>query len=178
MSKHLGGHYNITHLDHGALNWAVKTFNVSSMIDVGCGPGGMVRYAKALGLTADGIDGDPSVKSSILHDFTQGSLDVKEYDLAWCVEFVEHVEEKYIDNFFSVFSKCKYLIMTHAVPGQKGWHHVNCQEEDYWVQKLKNINFVLDKEYTKTLRNESTMNLNNRWEPYMRKTGLFFRRVL
>ena len=33
--------------------------------------------------------------------------------------------------------------MTHAVPGQDGWHHVNCQNSEYWINHLKNRGFEL-----------------------------------
>jgi len=33
--------------------------------------------------------------------------------------------------------------MTHAVPGQAGHHHVNCQPAEYWVEKLATRGFRL-----------------------------------
>jgi len=44
--------------------------------------------------------------------------------------------------------QCKNVIMTHAVVGQTGYHHVNCQNAPYWIAKmaeygLKNTTEVL-----------------------------------
>ena len=181
MNSHLGGHYNITHLDSGALTWAIETFDIKSMLDIGCGPGGMVKYAKAKGLKSLGIDGDPSVKNSdiIIHDFSEGPVkNLANFDLCWCVEFVEHVEEKYIDNFLSAFSNCRYIIMTHALPGQKGWHHVNCKKQDYWISKIETIGFKFEQELTQVLKDKSTMNTHSKsWEPFLKNTGLFFKKI-
>ena len=75
------------------------------MLDVGCGPGGMIELAESVGISSWGIDGDPYVKRQtpvIIHDYTLGPVDAsrlprKQFDLAWSVEFLEHVEEKFID---------------------------------------------------------------------------------
>jgi hypothetical protein len=56
--------------------------------------------------------------------------------------------KKQIINLF----QGKYLLMTHAVPGQKGWHHVNCQPSDYWINHLKNRNYFLLEEDTRTIQ--------------------------
>ena len=50
QGKHLGGHCGITHLDQGAIDWAIDEFSVKSMLDVGCGPGGMVQLGVRSGL--------------------------------------------------------------------------------------------------------------------------------
>ena len=56
LEPHLGGHQNKTHLDNGALDWLIKTFDAKSFLDIGCGPGGMVELAKSKGLLVKGID--------------------------------------------------------------------------------------------------------------------------
>ena len=39
-----------------------------------------------------------------LHDYTTGPLKLKlNFDLCWCVEFLEHVQEMYINNYFDTF---------------------------------------------------------------------------
>jgi hypothetical protein len=43
-------------------------------------------------------------------------------------------------------------MMTHALPGQPGHHHVNCQPSRYWVQRLKGIGFDLDYRLTRYAR--------------------------
>jgi len=51
LPKHLGGHQNKTHLDVGTLEFFKSTFNIKSMLDIGCGPGGMVNLAQEMDYT-------------------------------------------------------------------------------------------------------------------------------
>ena len=176
--KHLGGHLNKTHVDLGSLTYLKDSFNISSMVDVGCGPGGVVQLAKRLGISALGIDGDKSLKKEweskllpvLLHDFTTGAPKIGRYDLAWSVEFLEHVEEKYMDNYFEVFSQCNYVVCTAAPPGTPGHHHVNCQDSLYWTEKFDQYGFKIDWITTDLIRSRSTMR-----KPFMQNTGMFYR---
>ena len=187
IDKHLGGHFNITHLDDGALNWLIKDFNVKSFLDIGCGPGGMVNLAKQKGLKVRGVDGDYTLQRDcsadfIIHDYTKGSCGLKEtFDVCWSVEFVEHVHEDYLPNFSQDFTLAKYVVLTYAPPGWPGHHHVNCQPEDYWIQKFGEYGLMYNKEYTKELRYVSTMNTANpRIEPsntFVKDRGLFFENI-
>ncbi len=162
LPDHLGGHCNKTHLDVGALDYLIENYQVTSMLDVGCGPGGMVELAKGKGLKAKGIDGDFTLQFSspenfIVHDFAQGPVDIAEnFDLVWCCAFNEHVEEKYIPNFMSAVNKGKIVIMTYyELPGH---HHVNCQPASYWIDVMKENGFDYDESLTLNVREASTMN--------------------
>lgn len=53
--------------------------------------------AESFGVKSIGIDGDINLKifqkeNFLLHDFTKGSIKIPYNDLAWSVEFLEHVE--------------------------------------------------------------------------------------
>lgn len=181
LEEHLGGHLNKTHLDKGALDWVIQEFSCKTYLDIGCGPGGMVQLAESLGLNARGIDGDYTVEryntnNFIIHDFTKGPAPINEtYDIGWSVEFVEHVYEEYIPNYVQAMQKCKNLIITYAPPGWPGHHHVNCQEESYWIDKLEEYGLIYSKEHTKTLREVSTMNLPKKpKKAFVKNRGLFF----
>jgi SAM-dependent methyltransferase len=177
LPEHLGGHLNKTHVDEGSLNWIIKEFSIKSFLDVGCGPGGMVNLAKKKSLKALGVDGDYTLKRSdpesfILHDYTQGPLEFEEkYDLCWSCEFVEHVEETYIDNYMRTINCANLVVITHAPPGWPGHHHVNCQTAEYWIDVFKNYNFIYNDDLTKLLRKKSTMA-----KPFIQRNGLFFTR--
>lgn len=174
---HLGGHLNKTHVDVGSLKWLVDNYDVATMVDVGCGPGGMRFEAEKLGVTWYGVDGDESVwvpGSRIhTHDFTLGSFKSAEpkYDLGWSVEFLEHVEERYVPSYMDLFSRCRVVAATAAPPGYPGHHHVNCRSTDYWAGVFAAHGFVLDAAATATLRSVSTM-----VKPFMQRTGMLFRR--
>jgi len=178
LPEHLGGHEGETHIDDGALTYLIEKFSIKSMIDIGCGPGGMIKLAKEKGLHAVGVDGDDKVEreeelkeSIIIHDYAQGPfVPNTTYDLGWSVEFVEHVDKIYMPNFLETFKSCKYVTMTHALPGQSGHHHVNCMPIEYWCGALEAINFKLLVEETNEMRKVSTMR-----ERYIRQQGYIFK---
>ena len=165
LPDHLGGHKNKTHLDEGALNYMIRMFGIKSMIDIGCGPGGMVDLARNKGLKVLGIDGDHTVQRSStaekfvhIHDYTLGPSNIdKSFDLAWSCEFVEHVYEEYLPNFMADFQRAKFVIMTYAPPGKPGHHHVNCNTEQYWKDVFKEYGFLYDANMTRQIREVSTM---------------------
>jgi cyclopropane fatty-acyl-phospholipid synthase-like methyltransferase len=146
------------------------------MLDIGCGPGGMVQYALDEGLNAVGIDGDYSIERTvqniIIHDYTFGQFNMDtNYDLAWSVEFLEHVDEKFVPHFMHSFKYCKYAIVTAAPPGWPGHHHVNCRDQEYWKGAFAANGFEYDAETTKEVYAASTMA-----KGFMKLNGMFFRK--
>ena len=76
VPAHLGGHLNRTNTDEPLLVHVKNKFNIKSMLDIGCGPGGMREVANRNNIEWFGVDGDPTVIEntdySLLHDFTLG----------------------------------------------------------------------------------------------------------
>ncbi len=175
LPKHLGGHLNKTHIDNGALHYLKDKLLIKSMLDVGCGPGGMVYRAREIGIDSFGIDGDfttiPKDSFFSVHDYQDGPSDLREatFDLVWSCEFVEHVFEEYIPNYVADFLRGKYLLMTHS-ESPNGYHHVNIKNEGYWIDKMKSFGFELDEQRTKEVRAASTMK-----KKFVQKTGLLFK---
>ena len=174
LAAHLGGHFGFTNVDKGALVFLKETLGVQSMLDVGCGPGKQVRLARRLGIEAFGVDGDHTLKFSepcfLLHDFTKGKFScAKTFDLVWSVEFLEHVEEQYQPFYMSAFRLAKRVVCTAALPGQLGFHHVNCRGQVYWIGVFERYGFAFDKTNTQLLKEHSTMGRD-----FMRETGMLF----
>lgn len=126
----------------------IESFKAESVIDVGCGQGHALEYFKQKGLTILGVDGSPLVKENArvegiqIHDYTKEAYIPKDvFDFAWSCEFVEHVEEMYIKNFMATFQKAKLVAISHAFPGQGGYHHVNEQKDDYWIKQFETYGF-------------------------------------
>jgi len=165
--KHLGGYLNVDTLWGDPGTWSpeiwnkiIKDYHIESVCDVGCGKGYSTRYFSQKGLYVVGTEGgsnaiNNSVFEGILikNDYTITSAikDDSKFDLIWCCEFVEHVREQYIHNFLNDFKKGKYIAMTYAEPGQEGFHHVNCQPKEYWINKLENIGFKYNEIYSNQL---------------------------
>jgi len=156
LPPHLGGHFGQTNMDEATLNYLIARFDIRSMLDVGCGPGGMVDAAHQRNIYAHGIDGDPFMRSAwvSIHDYTTGplSMPITDFDLIWCTEFVEHIEQQYEDNYLATFDAGRVLFLTAAPPGFPGWHHVNCQPEQYWIALLEARGWALDREATRWVR--------------------------
>lgn len=161
--------------------WLVDQLEVRSVLDVGCGDGrGALSTFRTAGARVLGIDGMPSDDPDVLrHDFTEGApwdpdAGIYRFDLCWSAEFVEHVEERYLPHYLAAFQACEIVLMTHAVPGQGGWHHVNLKPADYWIGAMAAIGYRLDDELTGQARALATDCPGG--YSYFAATGLAFRR--
>lgn len=179
-------HAGSTNIDIGLVPFLKENSNIKSILDVGCGPGGNVKYFQKIGFEAYGIDGDKETlpKSSNFDyvDYRKGSSKFKgPFDLCWSVEFAEHIEEQYIDNFLIDYKKCKALIFTAAPKGWGGAGHVNEQSEKYWITKLENSGFKFNLEYTIGIRQKSVLTFNDTVrrpkKQFIRNRGLYFKNI-
>lgn len=189
IPEHLGGHIHVTKVDVPVITDIKKTFNIKSVIDIGCGPGGMQDICNDLDISWYGLEGDPNVmqtnESGMLWDLTTGIPPItKNFDLAWSTEFLEHIEEKYIPNFLPIFQKAKYACCSGALPGTPGHHHVNCQPTEYWIAVFNSYGFDFDATYTNILRNISVQErirktdnfrkVESGKKQFFKTTGMFF----
>jgi hypothetical protein len=192
----------------------VNTYKINSVMDIGCGCGHHAKYFQSLGCDIIAVDGSTETKKNsvvpdhqIVHDYELGNVhsshDIEflgetgsniRIDLAWSCEFVEHVWEKYSQNFIDDFKLCKYVAMTHATPGQGGYHHVNEQPKEYWIDVLDKNGFTYleddliilkekcKKDWEFMTTNKSYENVVTSWDQtplinyrsYFIDTGLFF----
>jgi hypothetical protein len=81
---------------------------------------------------------------------------------------VEHIEEKFLPNLIKTLQNGKYVAMTHAMPGQDGWHHVNCKGPLYWIDAMEEAGFKLLSRDTKLARE---ITAKNSW---FDKSGMIF----
>jgi len=183
LPEHLGGQ-EAGNIDVGLVATLANDLGIQSMVDIGCGDGKATEQYRHLVSRVVGVDGDwtrlPKSPLYILHDFTKGPLAVPA-DLAYSVEFVEHVAEEYVDNFMPTFAACKYAVITAARPGQRGHHHVNCQPPEYWIEQFRRYGMVFDPDYTEHLKKVSTMQKargprKGKRVRFFDRTGMFFRR--
>jgi len=182
-----GGHWGRGHISGPLLDHFKKNLNCKTMLDVGCGIGLNVAYAQEQhGYDAYGIEGDsdalvnPVCKNLFKHDFeNDGDVNLEElpaeFDLMWSVSVSEHIDEAKVDHYMNIFTRAKYVIFTWCPIGWPGYHHVNCQEAPYWIDKFQNIGFDLNKELTRIVNQNSELVMIK--SPYWRDTALNSKRV-
>jgi len=146
----LGG--NLRHGDTMAIlprfwRYLIDRFAVRTMLDVGCGEGHALRCFYRMGVIAHGIDGlkhnaENAVYPMTVHDITKSPY-CYSCDLVHCVEVVEHIEDKFVDNVLQTMMNAPVVVMTHGEPGQAGYHHVNLQPKEYWIKKFETRGYTL-----------------------------------
>lgn len=129
-------------------DWLIERFDLKTVLDVGCGQGHAVKWFRDRGIAACGIEGSlkvirhaesDAVSHILWHDFTEGPTPtpLAPRDLVWCCEFVEHVEEQFIPNYLPILCSGKVLAITHALPGQDGYHRVTCRDDAFWIDTFE-----------------------------------------
>ena len=177
QKPHLGG--NLLDGDHwtwSPLVWQyiIKTYDIERMTDVGSGMGHVAKWFSEHGVTTLAIDGleensTQALYPTVLHDIVDGPF-ICPTDLVLCVELVEHVEERYLDNLLTTMCQGKFILMTHATPGQSGWHHVNCQPSEYWINHLENKGYTLSVKDTAIIQELATKDHAHHFV----RSGMFF----
>jgi len=149
--RHLGGYFEEG--DHRSWcpdlwDFLIAEQRIWTMLDIGCARGEAMLYFEQRGIVVVGVDGcEEAIRShyvperAICHDFTQGPWQPgRPFDLVWCSEFLEHVEERFLPNVLPAL-RGRVLALNAAVPGQGGWHHVNEQPPDYWIRAVSQLGF-------------------------------------
>jgi SAM-dependent methyltransferase len=155
-------------------DYVISRFCIGSVLDLGSGCGNASTYFHRKGLSVLAVDGlaenvEKSLYPAILIDVTKMPIRTR-VDLVYCQEVVEHIEEKYLDNLLASLLNGKFVLMTHALPGQPGYHHVNEQPSEYWIKHLEQRGCDLLEEDTARIRKFAE--LDN--APYMARSGMIF----
>jgi SAM-dependent methyltransferase len=147
LTPHVGG--NILEGDPNTFSpsvwdYLIKRFALSSVLDLGSGMGYASQYFHSKGMKVLAVDGliqncQKAVFPTIHLDLTLNKV-TSRVDLVHCQEVVEHIEEKFLDNLLASLACGKFILMTNALPGQGGYHHVNEQTTEYWIEHLKRYN--------------------------------------
>ncbi len=135
---------------------------IRSVVDIGCGTGSWLRAFKERGVSEImGYDGgyvqrdlleiDPSsFCAKDLHELDSIS---KKFDLALCLEVLEHLPDKVGKKLVELMCSTSPLVLfSAAIPGQGGTNHVNERWHEYWHSVFKANGFqVVDCIRPKTL---------------------------
>lgn len=128
-----------------------------TVVDFGCADGLYIKPFNDKGCYVLGIDSAPvlvsmkKVDNIILSDLRM-PYKAGKFDLALCLEVLEHIEERYTDNVIqNLVDASDLLLVSAAVPGQEGEGHVNLQHKKYWIDKFDKHGYILDNGETKEL---------------------------
>ncbi len=153
----------------------------STVIDLGCGTGALIRCLAQLGIRCVGLEyaelgvGICKDRGLDVHKFdvTRDTLPVSEvFDLAISIEVAEHLPEESADRFVSTLcSLADQVILTAAGPTETSPYHLNCQPKQYWVEKFFSAGFILDGDLVEEFRREWTGTCVQHW--YWRNLMVF-----
>lgn len=167
-------------------DYLTEKYKIESVLDLGCGFGYSMEYfVHQLKLDALGVDGcEKCVKGHkfpdriLKHDLTQSPcFSGKQVDMVWCCEVLEHIEEKFLQNVLDTlyYHARKLVVVTAAPPGSPGYHHVNCQKPEYWIEKLSSHRLRYNAEETEKCKSMAEGELKNgRLVSYFQRGGLVF----
>lgn len=176
-NPHLGGNLSggdpLSYCPSG-WRYVIERFAISSVLDLGSGSGHAADWFHRQGLKTIAVDGlaanvRNSLYPSVMVDLTKDRVTTA-VDLVHCQEVVEHIEEKYIDNLMASLTCGRVVMMTYAVPGQAGHHHVNCQPAEYWTAQMERYGFKLSIIDSNRVREAA----NKDGAEYYMQTGLVF----
>ena len=126
-------------------DYVIDRFAIHSVLDLGSGLGYSSDYFFRKGLRVIAVDGleqnvHKAIFPTIQLDLTRASV-ISRVDLVHCQELVEHLHEAHVPNLLASLQSGRFVLMTHAVPGQPGHHHVNLQPTEYWIQQMEQAGF-------------------------------------
>jgi SAM-dependent methyltransferase len=126
----------------------LSVVDATSMIDVGCGPGAWLEVARHLGIRElTGVEGEWASEwlgdeRAAGRDFELVLVNLEDelrlparFDLAICIEVVEHISAARGASFVADLCRCApHVLLAAAIPGQRGPNHVNTQWPSHWAR--------------------------------------------
>ena len=156
---HVAGYFRFGEQPINLIKYLVDRFKPVTVLDVGSGPFGSKKIFNAQGVQwVWCIDGDDQLLSrddlqEHLITFSVVDLERSSYrfpttfDMVFSYECAEHIGN--VDNYIETITvNCgRILVITHALPNQGGYHHVNEQDDEYWITRITSKGFeYLEKE--------------------------------
>jgi SAM-dependent methyltransferase len=161
----------------------IRLFHPRSVIDVGCGSGGLLAQLAQAGVPdCRGIEYSYAGRQrcrALGIAVSSGDLSKRcfidpEIDLCICMEVAEHIPPQFADQVVrNLTAGPKLLLFSAATVGQGGHDHVNEQSHSYWIEKFAKNGYQLDEAATAQLRadwgEQSVV-------PWLTRNAMLFRR--
>lgn len=130
----------------------------ASIYDFGCGNGAYTLFFRQHGLRCEGFDGNPETSR-----MTQGQcvelelhqpVDLQPVDWVISLEVGEHIPLEYEAIFLDNLARHakKGVVLSWAIEGQGGHGHVNCRNNDYMIEQMRQRGFRYLPEPSRNLR--------------------------
>ena len=158
-------------------------FKPESVIDFGCANGLHIASFKALGSECFGIEGTLSYRKYISENY-DGDFAIidmrcdfdlcKKFELATCIEVLEHLEINYADIAVENIVRHSDILCITASPTVTANFHINAQPKNYWIHKFENTGVVYQKKETEDLQN--IFRANGKMPIWMKNDLMIFRR--
>lgn len=122
----------------------------TNVVDVGCGTGAWLKEFKALGLSVQGLDGNPADASLKIDpsefqrtDLSQPIRSDRQFDVALCLEVAEHLPKERAAGLVADLCRLSDVVFFGAaIPRQRGTGHINEQWQSYWVNLFQANGFT------------------------------------
>lgn len=138
--------------------YLIGNYAPRSVIDFGCADGLYLKPFTLVGIDVLGVDYSPDVialrqiDNIVLADLTLPFHINTKFDLAICLEMLEHIEEKYAEfAVANIANASDLLILSVAGKNQIEESHVNLQPKQYWIEKFSQHGLELSPHETKAL---------------------------
>jgi len=133
-------------------NWfvdMVKSFGAETVLDIGCGPGMLVKSLREEGIEAYGLDFAPSLKRIQWHGlpyFLNGdaqdlSFPDNSFDLVFSSEFFEHLLPEQIEEVYKEMNRVGSFVVAMIayeakLTARQALKHPSNKPREWWDQKL------------------------------------------
>ena len=77
------------------------------------------------------------------HDLQEPYYPGESYDVAYCIEVLEHIPEKYAETILdSIKRSASTAVVTAATPGQRGTLHLNELPRVEWIDRFESKGYI------------------------------------